>query len=46
MIAHVQLPNERFFRRLGWTRRGEPELSAGRPHLLMDIDLLTMSSDA
>ncbi|NMI01337.1 MSMEG_0567/Sll0786 family nitrogen starvation N-acetyltransferase [Pseudonocardia acidicola] len=39
MIAHVQPANETFFRRLGWTRRGEPELYVGRPHLLMDIDL-------
>jgi len=44
MIAHVQLPNETFFRRLGWTRRGEPELYAGFPHLLMDIDLLAASA--
>ncbi|WP_308259493.1 MSMEG_0567/Sll0786 family nitrogen starvation N-acetyltransferase [Pseudonocardia sp. H11422] len=39
MIAHVQPANEMFFRRLGWTRRGEPEMYVGRPHLLMDIDL-------
>jgi putative N-acetyltransferase (TIGR04045 family) len=39
MIAHVQPANEGFFRRLGWQRRGEPELYVGIPHLLMDIDL-------
>jgi putative N-acetyltransferase (TIGR04045 family) len=39
MIAHVQPTNEAFFRRLGWTRRGEPELYVGLPHLLMDIEL-------
>jgi putative N-acetyltransferase (TIGR04045 family) len=39
MIAHVQPPNRTFFRRLGWTQRGEPELYVGIPHLLMDIDL-------
>ena len=26
MIAYVQQPNESFFRRLGWTRVGEPSL--------------------
>lgn len=39
MIAHVQVANEAFFRKLGWRRRGEPELYVGQPHLLMDIDL-------
>jgi putative N-acetyltransferase (TIGR04045 family) len=39
MIAHVQPANEVFFRRLGWRRRGEPELYVGIPHLLMDIYL-------
>jgi putative N-acetyltransferase (TIGR04045 family) len=39
MIAHVQPANEVFFRRLGWRRRGGPELYVGIPHLLMDIDL-------
>lgn len=39
MIAHVQPANETFFRRLGWTRQGEPELYVGLPHVLMDIDL-------
>lgn len=39
MIAHVQAANGTFFRRLGWTQRGEPELYVGLPHLLMDIEL-------
>jgi len=46
MIAHVQPPNETFFRRLGWRRRGEPELYVGLPHLLMDIDLRTVQPGA
>lgn len=39
MLAHVQPPNRTFFRRLGWTQRGGPELYAGLPHLRMEIDL-------
>ncbi|MGH3768260.1 MAG: MSMEG_0567/Sll0786 family nitrogen starvation N-acetyltransferase [Pseudonocardiaceae bacterium] len=39
MLAHVQVANERFFSRLGWTRQGDVELYLGRPHLLMTIDL-------
>lgn len=39
MVAHVQPPNETFFRRLGWVRRGAPELYVGLPHVLMDIPL-------
>lgn len=39
MIAHVQLANERFFTRLGWTRDGDVETYVGRPHLLMSIAL-------
>jgi putative N-acetyltransferase (TIGR04045 family) len=39
MVAHVQPANGTFFRRLGWRTLGE-ELYVGRPHLLMDIDLL------
>jgi putative N-acetyltransferase (TIGR04045 family) len=39
MIAHIQLANRIFFRRLGWTQRGESEIYLGRPHLLMDIPL-------
>jgi putative N-acetyltransferase (TIGR04045 family) len=39
MVAHVQVGNVRFFERLGWRRRGEPEVYVGRPHQLMAIDL-------
>jgi len=39
MVAHVQAANVRFFERLGWRRRGEPELYVGLPHQLMAIDL-------
>jgi putative N-acetyltransferase (TIGR04045 family) len=39
MIAYVQQPNESFFRRLGWTRVGEPFDYVGLPHVRMDITL-------
>jgi len=39
MLAHVQTANVRFFERLGWCRRGEPEIYVGLPHQLMSIDL-------
>jgi hypothetical protein len=39
MLAHVQVANERFFTRLGWTRQGDVELYVGRPHVLMTIPL-------
>ena len=39
MVAHVQTANVRFFERLGWRRRGEPEVYVGLPHQLMAIDL-------
>jgi putative N-acetyltransferase (TIGR04045 family) len=39
MVAHVQAPNVRFFERLGWRRRGEPEVYVGLLHQLMAIDL-------
>jgi putative N-acetyltransferase (TIGR04045 family) len=39
MLAHVQAANVRFFERLGWRRRGEPEIYVGLPHQLMAIDL-------
>ena len=39
MLAHVQVVNERFFTRLGWTRQGDVELYVGRPHVLMTIAL-------
>lgn len=38
MVAHVQRDNRRFFERLGWTARTD-EIYAGRPHVVMDIDL-------
>jgi putative N-acetyltransferase (TIGR04045 family) len=41
MVAHVQTANVRFFERLGWRRRGEPEIYVGLPHQLMAIDLTT-----
>lgn len=37
MLAHVQLPNRRFFERLGWTA-GETEIYAGLPHVAMSIE--------
>jgi putative N-acetyltransferase (TIGR04045 family) len=39
MRAHVQLPNERFFHRLGWTTDGPAETYVGHPHLPMSIAL-------
>ena len=39
MHAHVQVPNERFFHRLGWTTTGAVETYVGRPHVPMDIAL-------
>lgn len=39
MVAIVQQPNEVFFRRLGWTRQGEPVLHVGLPHVPMAIAL-------
>jgi putative N-acetyltransferase (TIGR04045 family) len=39
MVAHIQLPNVVFFRRLGWRRDGDVETYAGRPHQPMAIDL-------
>lgn len=39
MVAHVQAANVRFFERLGWRRRHEPELYVGLVHQLMAIDL-------
>jgi putative N-acetyltransferase (TIGR04045 family) len=38
MVAHVQAGNVRFFERLGWLRRGGPELYLGLPHQPMAID--------
>ena len=39
MIAHVQLPNVRFFERLGWTPEGSPAPFHGVDHQLMSIPL-------
>jgi putative N-acetyltransferase (TIGR04045 family) len=44
MVAHVQTANVRFFERLGWRRRGEPELYVGLPHQLMAIDLTAVAA--
>ena len=39
MVAHIQPANVVFFRRLGWSTAGEPEVYAGLPHQPMCIDL-------
>jgi putative N-acetyltransferase (TIGR04045 family) len=39
MVAHIQLPNVRFFETLGWRSDGEIETYAGLPHQPMAIDL-------
>jgi putative N-acetyltransferase (TIGR04045 family) len=39
MIAMVQVPNVRFFVRLGWTPVGEPQDYVGLPHQEMTISL-------
>jgi putative N-acetyltransferase (TIGR04045 family) len=39
MVAQVQVPNVRFFERLGWRRDGEPALMLGVEHQPMTIDL-------
>jgi putative N-acetyltransferase (TIGR04045 family) len=39
MIAHVQLPNLRFFEHLGWRSEGEPAPFHGVEHQLMSIQL-------
>jgi predicted N-acetyltransferase YhbS len=39
MIAHIQLPNVRFFETLGWHKDGGAETYAGLPHQPMAIDL-------
>ena len=44
MVAHVQAANVRFFERLGWRRRGEPELYVGLPHQLMAMDLIAAAA--
>lgn len=39
MIAHVQLPNVRFFEHLGWRREEPPAPFHGIDHQLMSIEL-------
>ena len=39
MHAHVQVPNERFFHRLGWSTAGAVETYVGHPHVPMSIPL-------
>jgi len=39
MVAHIQLPNVRFFLRLGWRTVGKAETYAGLPHQQMRIAL-------
>ena len=39
MSAHIQLPNVRFFQRLGWETDGEREIYAGLVHQPMSIEL-------
>jgi predicted N-acetyltransferase YhbS len=39
MVAQIQLPNVRFFERLGWTRAGAPAPYCGRDHQPMVYDL-------
>jgi putative N-acetyltransferase (TIGR04045 family) len=39
MVAHVQLANVTFFRRLGWEPVGGPEVYVGLPHQQMSIRL-------
>jgi putative N-acetyltransferase (TIGR04045 family) len=39
MVAHIQLANVTFFKRLGWHHNGELETYADLPHQPMAIDL-------
>lgn len=39
MVAHIQLPNVRFFQQLGWRRDGDVETYVDRPHQPMSIVL-------
>jgi putative N-acetyltransferase (TIGR04045 family) len=41
MIAHVQLPNVRFFEHLGWEVAGDPAPFHGVDHQLMSIRLMS-----
>jgi putative N-acetyltransferase (TIGR04045 family) len=40
MVAHIQLANVTFFKRLGWRCEGEVETYARLPHQPMAIDLI------
>jgi putative N-acetyltransferase (TIGR04045 family) len=44
MVAHVQTANVRFFERLGWERRGNPEIYVGLPHQPMAVDLTVLAT--
>jgi putative N-acetyltransferase (TIGR04045 family) len=46
MIAHVQLPNVRFFEHLSWRAEGEPAEFHGVDHQLMSIGLSPRRSGA
>ena len=46
MIAHIQLANVAFFRRLGWAAAGEREVYVGRSHQPMSISLPTAEDGA
>jgi putative N-acetyltransferase (TIGR04045 family) len=46
MLAHVQLPNVRFFEHLGWRRSGAPAPFHGVDHQLMSIPLSGQLPDA
>lgn len=39
MVAHIQVSNVAFFRRLGWRNDGALETYVGQPHQPMSIDL-------
>jgi putative N-acetyltransferase (TIGR04045 family) len=39
MVAHVQLPNVRFFQHLGWVTEGRPSPFHGVDHQLMSVAL-------
>jgi putative N-acetyltransferase (TIGR04045 family) len=39
MVAHIQLANVAFFRRLGWELDGPPEMYHGAPHQPMAVTL-------
>jgi hypothetical protein len=39
MVAQIQVPNVRFFERLGWRRDGDPAPMLGVEHQPMTIEL-------